>query len=102
MNIAKVKALRAAGLMTPAGEAAYEARVEGAGRRFNTRTEVAFAPGQEETLRANPAAWATFQTMSPSHRRRWVWHVSEAKSEATRARRLARLIATLETGRKPM
>lgn len=102
VNIEKVKALRAAGLMTPAGEAAFETRVEGKGRRFTTQTEVAFAPGQEEELRANAAAWATFQTMSPSHRRRWVWHVSEAKAEETRARRLAKLIETLASGKKPM
>jgi len=102
VNIEKVHALRAAGLMTPAGEAAFEARVEGKGRRYTGATEVAFAPGQEETLRASPTAWALFQKMAPSHRRKWIWHVSEAKGEEARARRLARLIATLESGKPPM
>jgi uncharacterized protein YdeI (YjbR/CyaY-like superfamily) len=102
VNIEKVKALRAAGLMTPAGEAAFEARVEGGPRAYSPRMEVAFAPGQEEALRANEAAWKTYQTMSPSHRHRWIWHLSAGKSEDTRARRLARFIETLASGRKPM
>lgn len=98
VNIEKVAALRAAGLMTPAGEAAFEARVEGGPRAYDPKTTVAFAPGQEETLRANAAAWAAFGRMAPSHRRKWIWHVSEAKSEEARARRLARLIAALASG----
>ena len=102
VNIEKVKALRAAGLMTPAGEAAFEARVEGGPRAYSTKMAVVFAPGQEEAFRKNGEAWAFFEKMAPSHRHKWIWAVSSAKSEEARARRLAKLIDACAAGKKPM
>jgi uncharacterized protein YdeI (YjbR/CyaY-like superfamily) len=102
VNIEKVKALRAAGLMTPAGEAAFEARVEGGPRAYSPRMAVAFAPGQEATFRANPQAWAFFAAQAPSWRHKWTWAVSSAKSDEARGRRLAKLVDACAAGRKLM
>ncbi|HYJ79824.1 MAG TPA: YdeI/OmpD-associated family protein, partial [Longimicrobiaceae bacterium] len=46
----------------------------------------------DAALDANPQARATFDGFSPSHRREYVAWVTEAKSEATRARRLEQAI----------
>lgn len=102
VNIAKVEALRAAGLMTPAGEAAFENRVEGGPRAYGPKMAVDFAPGQEAALQADPAAWSFFQKQPPSCRHRWTWYVSSAKSQEARDRRLAKLIEACAAGERLM
>ena len=102
VNIEKVKALRAAGLMTPAGETAFENRVEGKPRAYSPKMEVAFAPGQEEEFRRNKEAWAFFERQAPSWKHKWTWGVSAAKSEEARARRLKKLIDACAAGKKLM
>jgi hypothetical protein len=49
---------------------------------------------------ASAAARAAWEKLSPSHRREWVKHVTEAKREATRAARVEKLIAALRDGRR--
>jgi uncharacterized protein YdeI (YjbR/CyaY-like superfamily) len=102
VNIEKVKALRAAGLMTPAGEAAFEARVEGGPRAYSPKMDAAFAPGQEEQFRANDEAWAFFGRQPPSWRHKWTWAVASPKSDAARDRRLGKLIEACAAGRRLM
>jgi uncharacterized protein YdeI (YjbR/CyaY-like superfamily) len=88
INIEKVAKLREAGVMRPAGLAAFERRRdEGA-----PALEVELPPEYEARLRANPAAAAYFDAKPPWYRRtagRWVM---SAKREETRERRLAQLI----------
>jgi hypothetical protein len=48
-----------------------------------------------KALRANPAARRRFESLSYSHRREHVAHVTEAKRAETRARRIDRTVATL-------
>ena len=100
VNIAKVGELEAAGLMTPAGRAAFEARVEGPPRAYSPRMDVAFAEGQEAAFRAAADAWAFWEKQPPSYRHRLTWHVSSAKSEAARANRLTRLIEASTAGKR--
>lgn len=50
-------------------------------------------------LKKNPAALATFEKFSPSHRREYVTWISEAKQEATRQRRLSTAIEWLAEGK---
>jgi uncharacterized protein YdeI (YjbR/CyaY-like superfamily) len=50
-------------------------------------------------LRADARALATFKGLSPSHRREYVEWVTEAKTEATRERRLATAIAWMAEGK---
>lgn len=44
-------------------------------------------------LRKAPKALAAFESMPPSHRKRWVTFVAEAKKPQTRARRIAKCVA---------
>lgn len=56
-------------------------------------------PELTKALRANPAAAATFEAFSPSHRREYVEWITEAKQAATRERRLAQAIEWLAEGK---
>ncbi|HEX6390799.1 MAG TPA: YdeI/OmpD-associated family protein, partial [Solirubrobacteraceae bacterium] len=102
VNVAKVEALRAAGKMTPAGEAAFAARSEeNTGRASFERDEpAAFTPEQEAALRADAAAWEWFSAQAPYYRRTATHWVVSAKREETRARRLATLIACSAVGER--
>jgi uncharacterized protein YdeI (YjbR/CyaY-like superfamily) len=94
VNIAKVEALKAAGLMYPAGLAAYENRVvRAAAYSFEQPADLALDILQEQQFRADQAAWEFLQSRSPAYRKRVIWWVVGAKREETRAERLARLIA---------
>jgi uncharacterized protein YdeI (YjbR/CyaY-like superfamily) len=50
-------------------------------------------------LKGNPKAFATFQNFRPSHQREYVEWVTEAKTEATRQKRLATAIEWLAEGK---
>jgi uncharacterized protein YdeI (YjbR/CyaY-like superfamily) len=50
-------------------------------------------------LQANPKARATFENFSPSHKREYVAWLTEAKTEATRARRLETAIEWMAEGK---
>ena len=101
VNIAKVAALREAGLMRPAGLAAYEARSEDRSGIYAFEQEKAagLPAGYEKRLRANAAAWDYWKASAPSYRRTATHWVVSAKKEETRERRLARLIADSAAGR---
>jgi uncharacterized protein YdeI (YjbR/CyaY-like superfamily) len=50
-------------------------------------------------LKGNPKAFATFQNLSPSHQREYVEWITEAKTEATRQKRLATAVEWLAEGK---
>jgi uncharacterized protein YdeI (YjbR/CyaY-like superfamily) len=50
-------------------------------------------------LQGNPKAWATFEKFSPSHQREYVEWITEAKTQATRERRLATAIEWMAEGK---
>ena len=99
VNVAKVAELSAAGLMHPAGLAAFEARTEEGTYSYEQREAAAFDPERERRLRADAAAWAWFSAQPPWYRRTATHWVMSAKREETRDRRLARLIADSAAGR---
>ena len=103
VNIAKVAALKEAGLMRPAGLAAFEARSEArSGIYAFEQKKAAELPAEyEKRLRANAAAWAYWQDSPPSYRRTASHWVVRAKKEETRERRLAQLIECSAAGRNP-
>jgi uncharacterized protein YdeI (YjbR/CyaY-like superfamily) len=102
VNIAKVAELREQGRMTPAGEAAFEARPsdEPTAVSYERRYELAFDADQEAEFRANDAAWAWFSEQRPSYRALATFWVLDAKRPETRARRLATLIECSAEGRR--
>lgn len=80
--------------MRPAGTAAFEARrADRSGTySFEQKQEPRLDDAAEAVFRADRGAWTFFAGQAPSYRRAAIWWVISAKQQATRDRRLARLI----------
>lgn len=103
VNIASVARLREQGRMTAAGEAAFEARVEGPPRAYSPKEPMReFSPEHAAALAAEPAAQAFWDKGAPSWRHRAVWWVTSGKAQATRDTRMAKLIKACAEGRRFM
>jgi uncharacterized protein YdeI (YjbR/CyaY-like superfamily) len=102
VNIKKVAALTAQGLMTPAGEAAFARREEARSAiySYENRHRAALDPKRDAVFRAKAAAWKFFSEQPPGYRQTLVYWVMNAKREDTRTRRLAKLIAESGAGRR--
>lgn len=94
INVKKVAALRAAGRMRLAGEAAFALRRDDrtAVYSFELAGDPELAADEEARFRANEAAWTWFAAKSPSFRQQALHWVISAKRAETRERRLATLI----------
>jgi uncharacterized protein YdeI (YjbR/CyaY-like superfamily) len=99
VNVQKVAKLKEAGLMRPAGLAAFERRSDDKTGVYSFERETELAPEYEARLRANPAAAEYFDSRPPWYRRTAIHLVMSAKREETRERRLAQLIADSAAGR---
>jgi uncharacterized protein YdeI (YjbR/CyaY-like superfamily) len=101
VNIQRVRELSKLGLMTPSGLKAFEGRRRdrSATYSYERRKEARLEAAQERRFRANRVAWTYFQSRPPSYRQTAIWWVVSAKQEATRERRLARLIEDSANGR---
>ncbi|HXE79876.1 MAG TPA: YdeI/OmpD-associated family protein [Vicinamibacterales bacterium] len=102
VNIARMKALIAKGLVAPAGLEAFKRRsaARSGVYSYEQRHSLALDPAREARLRANAAAWTYFQSEAPYYRRLAVYWVMSAKKDETRDKRLERLIADSEAGRR--
>jgi len=103
VNVAHVARLTAAGLMHPAGHAAFAARSEKKTGiyAFERKSDPVLPAASAKKFRAAPAAWKFFQAQPPGYRRTVLHHIVTAKQPATRERRLAQLIAASAAGRRP-
>jgi uncharacterized protein YdeI (YjbR/CyaY-like superfamily) len=99
VNVAKVAKLQAAGLMRPAGLAAFERRRVSGVYSFERDEPATFTPEQEARLRADATAAAWFDAQAPSYRRAAIHWVTSAKRPETRERRFAQLLADSAAGR---
>jgi len=100
INIRRVAALTDQGRMQPAGLAAYRARKENKSGIYSYEQRNATLVEPYATrLRRNKAAWAFFRAQPPSYQKVANWWVVSAKQEATRLRRLERLIEDSAHGR---
>jgi uncharacterized protein YdeI (YjbR/CyaY-like superfamily) len=101
VNVAKVEALTAQGLMMPAGVRAFELRdaARSGVYSFEKRPE-ALPPEYEAPFKEHPAAWAFFESQPPGYCRLATHWVTSAKREETRLKRLATLIEDSENGRR--
>ena len=100
VNVARYRALTEAGRMTPAGVRAYE---QNKGRQGVYAYETALkelSPAETRQFRADKAAWADWRKRPPGYRRLVLHWIASAKRPATRAKRLATLIADSAAGRK--
>lgn len=102
VNIDKIDRLRALGLMTPAGEAAFALRREDRSRVYAYERA---APAELDAadlarFQAHAAAWAYLEACPPGYRQRVLHHIQSAKRLETRAARLTRLIDACAAGRR--
>jgi uncharacterized protein YdeI (YjbR/CyaY-like superfamily) len=101
VNIDRATELIKLGLMRPAGLRAFEKRDEKRSRVYSyERENASFDAADEKRFRANKAAWKFFSAQPPGYRRLATHYVTSAKQPATRVRRLERLIATSEKGKR--
>ena len=100
INVKRVAELTKLGLMHSAGVKAFEARNgDKTGiYAYEQRKTAKLPPPYEKRFRANKKAWAFFQKQPPWYRRTASYRVISAKQEATREKRLARLIKDSEAG----
>jgi uncharacterized protein YdeI (YjbR/CyaY-like superfamily) len=102
INVEKVKRLEAAGLMTDAGRAAFEARSAAKTAVYSYERAAAPELTEDETRRfqQDADAWEFFGRQAAWYRRTSVHWVTSAKRDETRARRLAQLIDDSGAGRR--
>lgn len=100
-NVDKTAALIAAGRMRPAGLAEIE-RAKADGRwaaAYPSPSKIQVPPDLQAELDADPAAAASFATLSSQNRYAILYRLHDAKRPETRARRLAQFVQMLREGK---
>jgi uncharacterized protein YdeI (YjbR/CyaY-like superfamily) len=101
INIKKVEELTEQNLMQPAGIAAFTKREESKSRVYAYENEaVNFSDDFEQQFKANEKAWSFFEKQAPYYRKLATKWVMSAKQDATRRKRLERLINDSENERR--
>ena len=102
ININRVAALTKEKRMHPAGLAAFALRTETKSRvyTYEQKDIPRFEPKLEKLFKANQDAWAFFQTLAPYYRRGETRWVNSAKQEATKLRRLEKVIEACANRRR--
>jgi uncharacterized protein YdeI (YjbR/CyaY-like superfamily) len=100
VNVERFEALKAAGLMTLAGEQVYERDKHKSGLYAYEKPLASLNADEEKQFRRNKAAWADWEKRPPSYRRSALNWITSAKKPETRAKRLADLIAVSAEGRR--
>lgn len=93
VNIAKVAELKKKGLMMPAGLAAFEKRKDEKSAVYAYENESKqFSEAFEKRFKANKKAWEFFEKQANWYKKQMTSRVMTAKQEATREKRLEKLI----------
>ena len=102
INIGRVAALEELGRMRAAGRKAFAARSEKKSQiyAYEQRERAVFGPGEQKQFRLARDAWAFFERQPPGYRQKATYWVMTAKAEATRQRRLQKLVAESAAGRR--
>lgn len=101
VNIEKVRVLTEKGLMTLAGIAAFEKRKDEKSVVYAYENELKqFSEEFEKQFKANTRAWEFFQAQANWYKKQKIYWVMSAKQEATRERRLEKLIAESEAEKR--
>ena len=99
VNIARAELLEREGRMAPAGRAAFARREAQKERRYSFENRPReFGPDHLKRFQADRKAWKFFGAQPPGWRRSITWWVVSAKQEATRDRRLQKLIEASRKG----
>ena len=100
VNLERFEALKAAGLMTPAGERALSESTGPQGVYAYEKPLTALSEEEERQFRRNKAAWTDWEKRPPGYRKVVLHWVTSAKKPETRARRLEILIESSGAGEK--
>jgi len=102
INVKRMSALMADGLVTPAGRAAFEKRTarKSGIYSYEQRHEASLTPAFTRRFKAQAAAWKFFQEQAPWYRRTSTHWVMTAKKEETRERRLEQLMSDSARGQR--
>ena len=100
MNVERFDALKAAGLMTRAGERAYDENKHKTGVYSYERPLTSLTAEEEAAFRKNKAAWADWEKRPPGYRKQVLGWITGAKRAETRINRLNELIAVSAEGRR--
>ena len=94
VNIRKMAELKARGLMTPAGLAAFARRQEASSEvySYENRHLAVLDPDLQAKFQSNAEGWQFFLSQPPFYRQTSTYRVMSAKRGETRLRRLERLI----------
>jgi uncharacterized protein YdeI (YjbR/CyaY-like superfamily) len=100
VNVERLEALKAAGLMTAAGERAFEENKGKIGVYSYENEQKELTAQEEAQFRKNKAAWADWGSRPPGYRKTVLHWITSAKKPETRAKRLAQLIEDSAAGRR--
>jgi uncharacterized protein YdeI (YjbR/CyaY-like superfamily) len=103
LNKRRVAAMIRAGKMTEAGRAVlnFAGADDDYGRTpERAKNKLVPPPYLERQLKQNRKAWEYFQSLAPSYRRNYIGWITAAKTEETRARRIAEAIILLARNEK--
>ena len=100
VNLKRYVELDAQGLIEPAGRAAYEAGKARTKQYSYEKPAEVFTQAELAQFQADAKAWAGFQAFPAWYRKVAVHRVTSAKTEPTRAKRLAILIEASAEGRQ--
>lgn len=101
VNKAHVENLIAAGLMMPAGLAAIErAKENGAWDILNNSDNLILPPELESEFAKHPVARENFEGFAPSSKRLLLHWIYDAKTDATRQKRVTQTVESAERGEK--
>lgn len=102
ININRVQELTKLKRMQPAGLAAFAKRTEAKSRvyTYEQKDVLPLDKTIEKKFRANKKAWSFFQAQAPYYRKIITRWLNTGKVEETRLRRLAKLMASCEIGKR--
>lgn len=100
VNVERFEALKAAGLMTAAGEAAYQRDKHRSGLYSYENELKELTDDEDKLFRSNRDAWADWEKRPPGYRKQVLGWITGAKKPETRAKRLGEVIAVSAEGRR--
>lgn len=100
VNVERFEALKVGGLMTAAGERAYEENKHRSGLYAYERPLAELTSDETKEFKANAKAWSDWEGRPPGYRKTVLYWITSAKKPETRAKRLATLVEDSAAGRK--
>ena len=102
VNIKRVPELKTEGRMTEAGLAVFALRTEAKSRlgSYEQKEFPELSAAETAEFKKNKKAWAFYEALPTSYRRKVNWLIISAKKETTRAKRFGALVAACAEGRR--